>query len=92
MMPSVVNVARIGLRRSARIAVCVVRMMSNIGIMCYQYNSDTIIFIEMLKHPQDFLAGMRIQIACRFIGKKNRRPVYQRPCNRHSLLLAAGKL
>ena len=46
--------------------------------------------VELLEHLQDFLAGVRVEVAGRLVGEQQRRAVDQRPGDGHALLLAAG--
>ena len=48
--------------------------------------------IERLERCEHHLAGLGIKIACRLVGKDERRIVHERPRNRHPLHHAAGKL
>ncbi len=48
--------------------------------------------VEFLKQPHDFNARARIEIAGRFVGEHQFRPVHQRAGDGDALLLAAGKL
>ena len=48
--------------------------------------------VDIFKELHYFHCILGIQISCGLIGKKNLRPVDQSPCDRHSLLLPAGKL
>jgi hypothetical protein len=41
------------------------------GVMRHQDNSDALLLIELLKCLQDFLTGMRVEIAGRLVRKKN---------------------
>src|SRR5258706_4088959 len=46
-------------------------------------------FVESRKERHDFGAGLRVQIAGRFVGEQNGRVVDERPSHRHALALAA---
>ena len=48
--------------------------------------------VELLEHPQDLDAGVRIEVAGRLVGQHQRRAVDQGPGDGHALLLAAGHL
>ena len=48
--------------------------------------------IELLEQRQDLHRGRRVEIAGRFVGEQDRRPVDQGARDRHSLLLTAGQL
>ena len=48
--------------------------------------------LQPLEHPQDLVAGTRIEIARRFVGQQQCRAIDQGPGDGDSLLLAAGHL
>src|SRR5262249_12618817 len=45
--------------------------------------------LQAIEKSHDFVAGLRVEVAGRFVGENDRRPVYQRSGNRYSLTLAA---
>ena len=47
--------------------------------------------LKMIDEFKRFLAGFRIQIACWFIGKEERRLMHQSSCNGNTLLFSSGK-
>src|ERR1700756_3007041 len=55
-------------------------------------NRDPAIAVQPLENFHDFVTSPRIELSSGFIGQKNLRVIYQCPCDRHALLLAAGKL
>src|SRR5882672_3526017 len=67
-------------------------VLSDAGIVSNENDRDPLVLVELLKHGQHFLAGARIQIARRLIGKEQRRMIDQCPGDGDALLLAAGKL
>jgi len=48
--------------------------------------------IQLLEEFDDALTHGAVQIAGRFVGEEERRPVYQCTCDGYALLLAAGEL
>ena len=48
--------------------------------------------VELLEHPQDFDAGVRIEVAGRLVGQEQGGVVDQGPGDGHPLLLAARHL
>jgi len=48
--------------------------------------------IEFLEQADDLPAGLRIEVAGRFVGQDHIRLVRQSACNRHALPLSAGQL
>ena len=63
----------------------------HLGIVRHQHDGDPF-GVELLEHPQDFHAGVRIEVAGRLVGQDQRRVVDQRTADRHPLLLSAGHL
>jgi hypothetical protein len=57
----------------------------------YKHNRSAF-FMQGVQQAHDFFACRKIEIACRFVGKNQRRIVNQRTRDSHALLLAAGKL
>ena len=62
-----------------------------IRIVRDEYDRDSL-GVELLKHLQDFDAGVRIEVARGLVGQHQGRLVDQRPGNGHALLLSAGHL
>ncbi len=48
--------------------------------------------VELLEHPQDFHAGVRIEITCRLVRQQQRRLIDKRTSNGHPLLLTTRHL
>ena len=67
-------------------------MPCHAGIMGHEDDGEAVGAVELLEHPEEFLAGARIKVAGRLVGQEHPRMVDQRPGDRHPLLLAAGKL
>ena len=67
-------------------------MLSHAGIVGDKDDSDAVGAVELLEHLQEFLAGARVKVAGRLIGKEHLWVVDKRPGDSHPLLLAAGKL
>ena len=63
----------------------------HLGIVRHQDDGDPL-GVELLEHPQDFHAGVRIEVAGRLVGQQQRGAIDQRPGDGHPLLLAAGHL
>ena len=63
----------------------------HVGIVRYQDDGNPF-RVELLEHPQNLDARVRIEIARRFVGKDQRRAIHQRSGNRHPLLLSARHL
>ena len=63
----------------------------HLGIVRDENHGDPL-GVELLEHPQDFHAGVRIEVARRLVGQQQGRAVDQRPRDGHALLLAAGHL
>ena len=63
----------------------------HVRVVCHQDDSDAL-GIELLKHPQDFHARVRIEVAGRLVGQQQGGVVDQCPGDRHALLLSAGHL
>ena len=66
-------------------------MIRDIGFVRDE-NDGMSALIEIFEKRHDFISGFRIEITCWFIGKDDRRIVYQSTCDRDALTLAAGKL
>src|ERR1051326_7128418 len=47
--------------------------------------------MEFVEHAQNFRAGSGVEIPGRLVGEQNEWVIDQRACNRHALLLPAGK-
>ena len=63
----------------------------HVGIVRHQDDGDPF-GVELLEHPQDLDAGVRIEVAGRLVGQDQRGPVHQRPGDGHALLLSARHL
>src|SRR5687768_16066874 len=48
--------------------------------------------VQLLKQPQDLVAGARVEVAGGLVGQEQLRAIYQRARDRHALALAPGKL
>src|SRR5262245_23359997 len=60
----------------------------NVGFMGHKYDGISSL-MKPLEQRHDFSAGLRVEIACRLVGKQNRRVVHERPGDRHALTLTA---
>ena len=62
-----------------------------VGIVRHQYDGDPF-GVELLEHPQDFDARVRIEVAGRLVGQKQCGAIDQCPADRHPLLLSSRHL
>ena len=77
--PSLIRITRFAVARNAL-------------VVGDQDDRDPFLLVELLKDPQDLLAGVRVEVSRRFVGKEQRGTVDQGPGDGHALLLSAGKL
>ena len=63
----------------------------HLGIVRHQDDGDSL-RVELLEHPQDFDARVRIEIAGGLVGQNEHGPIHQRAADRHPLLLPARHL
>ena len=63
----------------------------HVGIVRHQDDGDSL-GVELLEHPQDFDARVRIEVARRLVGQQQARAIDQRAADRHPLLLPARHL
>ena len=63
----------------------------HLGIVRHQNDGDSL-GVELLEHPQDFDARVRIEIAGGFVGQHQRGTVDQSAADGHPLLLSPGHL
>src|SRR5688572_2258626 len=64
----------------------------DVGFVSYKDNGNATLPVQFLKHPHDFLSGLAVQSARRFVREDDRRIAGNRACQRDALLLASGKL
>ena len=63
----------------------------HLGVVSYEDDSHAM-NVQPLEHPQDLVAGMRIEIAGRLVGQQQRGVIDQCPGDGDPLLLSAGHL
>ena len=63
----------------------------HLGVVRHQDHGDPL-GVELLEHPQDFHAGVRVEIAGRLVGQDQRGMIDQRAADGHPLLLSARHL
>ena len=63
----------------------------HLGIVRHEDDRDPL-GVELLEHPQDLDAGVRVEVAGRLVGQHQRGVIHQRPGDGHALHLAAGHL
>ena len=67
------------------------RIGRHVGIVRHQDDGDPL-RVELLEHPQDFDAGVGIEVARRLVGQDQRGPIHHRSGDGDSLLLPARHL
>ncbi len=82
---------RMAKKKGYAIVIChAAGMPGDVLLMCN--NNDGVAFPpEFFKQRHDFLAGLGIEVACRFVGQQEGRFVDQGAGDGHALALAAGK-
>ena len=68
------------------------RVPCDLLIVGHHDDGDPVFLVELSKQVHDFPAGLRVEIARRLVGQKDRRFVGHGAGDGHALLLAAGKL
>jgi hypothetical protein len=66
-------------------------MLGHGGIVGNENYGDTL-GVELVKHPKNFIARPRIEIACRLVSKEHLRTIDKRPCDSHALLFSTREL
>ena len=61
-------------------------------VMGDQHDRFALFHVQALEKGHDLVGGFTVQVARRFIRKKNLRIRHDRPRNRHALLLSAREL
>ena len=67
-------------------ALCVFQLVQR------NYCGNAIFAADIAKQAENFLRGCRVEAGYRFVGQNHGRLLRQRPCDAHTLLLAARKL
>ena len=67
------------------------RELRDVGFVCDEDDRFSVV-IQLLKDAHDLFRRVRVEIAGRLVGEKNRRIRDERACDRNALLLSAGKL
>ena len=65
-------------------------VLRDVVLVGYEDNGISL-SVETVKQGHDVIAGLRVEVASRFVGKNDGGLVHQRPGNRHSLPLSAGQ-
>ena len=65
-------------------------MLGDLMIVGDHYDSPSI-FVQLMEQIHYFFAGSRVQISSGLVRQYENRIVYQRPGNRHPLLLSTGE-
>ena len=67
-------------------------MLGDVGLVCDQEHGDAALRVQPLEDFHHLDARARVQIAGRLIRQDDGRFVDERPCDRRTLLLTAGRL
>jgi hypothetical protein len=58
------------------------------GVMRHEDDGQPVLAIELAEQAEDLLAGLRVEVAGRFVGDQKRASIDERPGDRDALLLA----
>ena len=66
-----------------------VGLCRDIGLVGDYYYGPALVAVEALQDIHDLFAGAAVEVACRLVGKQDRRVLNKRPGNTNPLLLSA---